>query len=491
MRSRYKQWQTSWWKLHVDGASNQTSGGARIILESPAGVIYEQSIKFEFPVSNNQAEYEALLGGLVLAREVGATRLKVCSDSQVITAQVNGSYQARDSLLQKYLEKVKELTKQFEEVAVQHVPRERNTRADLLSKLASTKPGIGNRSLIQGVTKKPAIALHLTKISPSWMDPIIDFLENGKLPQDEKEAKAVKREAAKYTVIQDQLFKKRLSQPLLKCLHPDQTDYVLREVHEGCCGHHIGGKALARKLIRAGYYWPTMMNDSKEFVIICFGILEIVISDNGTQFTDKKFAEFLTGLGIKQKFSSVEHPQTNGQVESANKIILLGLKKRLDSKKSAWANELASILWSYRTTEQSSIGETSFRLTYGVEAVISVEIGEPSPRLLLAGVEEAVDKDLVDEVREMAHLSEVVLKQRIALRFNTKVLRREFEERDLVLRRNDVGLPTPGEEKLAANWEGPYRIKEVLGKGAYKLEKLDGKEIPRTWNAGNLRRFYS
>ncbi|XP_016169624.1 uncharacterized protein LOC107612427 [Arachis ipaensis] len=233
------------WKLHVDGASNQTSGGPGIILESPDGVIYEQSVKFEFPISNNQAEYEALLGGLVLAQEFGATRLEVCSDSQVVTVQVNGSYQARDSLLQKYLKRVKELSKQFEEVTVQHVPRERNTRADLLSKLVSTKPRTGNHSLIQGITKEPAVALHLTKMSPSWMDPITDFLKNGKLPGDGKEAKALRREAAKYTVIQDQLFKKGLSQPLLKCLHPDQTDYVLREVHEGCCGHHIGGKALA------------------------------------------------------------------------------------------------------------------------------------------------------------------------------------------------------------------------------------------------------
>ncbi|XP_016166860.1 uncharacterized protein LOC107609409 [Arachis ipaensis] len=239
------------WRLHVDGASNQMSEGAGIILESPAGVIYEQSIKFEFPVSNNQAEYEALLGGLILAREGGATRLEVCSDSQVVTSQVNGSYQARDSLLQKYLEKVKELSKQFEEVTVQHVPRERNTRVDLLSKLASTKPGVGNRSLIQGMIKEPTVALYLTKIGPSWMDPITYFLENGKLPDDEKAAKALRMEVAKYAIIQGKLFKKGLSQPLLKCLHPDQMDYVLREVHEGCCGHHIGGKALARKLIRA------------------------------------------------------------------------------------------------------------------------------------------------------------------------------------------------------------------------------------------------
>ncbi|XP_016199824.1 uncharacterized protein LOC107640836 [Arachis ipaensis] len=560
------------WKPHVDGASNQTFGGTRIILESPIGVIYEQSVKFEFPVSNNQAEYEALLGGLILAREVRATRLEVCSDSQIVTSQVNGSYQARDLLLQKYLERVKELSKQFEEVMVQHVPRERNTRADLLSKLASTKPGTDNRSLIQGITREPAIALHLTKISLSRMDSITNFLQNGKLPGGEKEAKVLRREAAKYMVIQGQLFKKGLSQPLLKCLHPDQTDYVLREVHEGCCGHYIGGKVLARKLIRAGYYWPSMIEDSKEFVKKCvkcqenanfhrapatelslmtssrpfaqwgidllgpfpvgpgqvkylivtvdyytkwieaellatisssnckkfmwrqvitwFGIPEVIISDNGTQFTDKNFVEFLAGLGIKQKFSSVEHPQTNGQVESANKVILLGLKKRLDNKKEAWADELASVLWSYCTTEQSATGETPFRLTYGVDAMIPVEIGESSPRLLLKGVEEVVEKDLVDETREKAHLSEVALKQRMALCYNTKVLKRDFEQNDLVLRRNDISLPTQGEGKLAANWEGPYRVKEVIGKGAYKLEKLDEREVPRTWNAGNLRRFY-
>ncbi|XP_025647312.1 uncharacterized protein [Arachis hypogaea] len=149
-------------------------------------------------------------------------------------------------------------------------------------------------------------------------------MEKARLPSDDKLAKTIRREAAKYAIIQGQLFKKGISQPLLKCLHPDQTDYVLREVHEGCCGHHIGGKALARKLIRARYYWPSMIKDSKEF------------------FTDKNFVEFLAGLGIKQKFSYVEHPQTNGQVEAVNKVILLGLKKRLDKKKGAWTDELTS-----------------------------------------------------------------------------------------------------------------------------------------------------
>ncbi|XP_072066815.1 uncharacterized protein [Arachis hypogaea] len=191
------------------------------------------------------------------------------------------------------------------------------------------------------------------------------------------------------------------------------------------------------------------------------------------------------------KSAIVKHPQTNGQVETANKVILKGLKKRLEGKKGSWANELASVLWSYRTSPQSSTGKTPFRLTYAVDAVIPVEVREPSPRLLIGGGSEAVEKDLIDETRQMAHLTETAIKQKIALRYNGKTLKRSLEEGDLVLRHNVIGPPIPGEGKLAANWEGPYKVREVLGKGAYKLERLDGSEVPRTWNMANLKRFYS
>ena len=69
----------------------------------------ELSIKFYFPVSNNQAEYEALIAELQLAYDVGVTRLTICSDSQIVTSQVTIAYQAKDPLLQRYLTRVKEL----------------------------------------------------------------------------------------------------------------------------------------------------------------------------------------------------------------------------------------------------------------------------------------------------------------------------------------------------------------------------------------------
>nr|KYP76142.1 Transposon Ty3-I Gag-Pol polyprotein [Cajanus cajan] len=113
-------------------------------------------------------------------------------------------------------------------------------------------------------------------------------------------------------------------------------------------------------------------------IITRFGIPYAIISDNRLQFTDKKFNTFLENLGIRHRFTSVEHPQSNGQAEAANKVVLTELKKRLGSAKGAWAEELPKVLKAYRCTPQSNTKETPFRLAYGTDAMIPVEVGEPS-----------------------------------------------------------------------------------------------------------------
>jgi len=84
--------------------------------------------------------------------------------------------------------------------------------------------------------------------------------------------------------------------------------------------------------------------------MIRFGIPYSIITDNGTQFTDKRFKKLMADLHIKNYFTSVEHPQTNGLAEVANREILRGLKKRLGDAKGNWADELDYVLWAYRTT---------------------------------------------------------------------------------------------------------------------------------------------
>ena len=117
--------------------------------------------------------------------------------------------------------------------------------------------------------------------------------------------------------------------------------------------------------------------------IVCrFGVPRRLISDNGTQFVSQQLGKLCAEVGIKQVFASVEHPQTNGQVESANRILLRGLKRRLEKAKGAWAEEVPSIVWAYHTMPQSSTMETPFSLVYGSDAMIPVEIHESSPRFL-------------------------------------------------------------------------------------------------------------
>jgi hypothetical protein len=114
----------------------------------------------------------------------------------------------------------------------------------------------------------------------------------------------------------------------------------------------------------------------KRNILARFGVPALVISDNRTQFIDQRFQDYLRKIEIKQSFTSVVHPQTNGLAEAANRVILRGIRRRLDTAKTKWAEELHTVLWAYRTTPHSTTGESPFRLTYGTEAVIPIELTE-------------------------------------------------------------------------------------------------------------------
>ncbi|KAL5573490.1 hypothetical protein UlMin_023087 [Ulmus minor] len=124
------QTQNSQWKLYVDGSSTETSSGAGIILVSPDGVKLSCAVRFKFKATNNQAEYEALLSGLRLAKKVSARHLTIYSDSQLVVSQVNSEFQAKGEKMASYLEKSKEAMNQFDMVSIIQVPRAENTNAD-------------------------------------------------------------------------------------------------------------------------------------------------------------------------------------------------------------------------------------------------------------------------------------------------------------------------------------------------------------------------
>ncbi|XP_074342611.1 uncharacterized protein LOC141680222 [Apium graveolens] len=125
-----------YWVLHFDGASKTKSSGAGLVLQSPEGFMIEYVLKLDFPTMNNEAEYEALIAVLGLARAARDKNHKICGDSRLVVAQFNGEFEANDDTMAKYLRVVKGILTQLDEWYPKHVPRYENTTADALSKFA-------------------------------------------------------------------------------------------------------------------------------------------------------------------------------------------------------------------------------------------------------------------------------------------------------------------------------------------------------------------
>ena len=95
-----------------------------------------------------------------------------------------------------------------------------------------------------------------------WMTPIVAYLKDERLPEEKDKARKLRIRSARYVLMDKVLYKRSFSQPYLRCLAPDEANYVLREVREGACGNHLGARALVHKVIRAGYCLPTIQENT-------------------------------------------------------------------------------------------------------------------------------------------------------------------------------------------------------------------------------------
>ncbi|KAL0400702.1 UNVERIFIED_CONTAM: hypothetical protein Slati_4100100 [Sesamum latifolium] len=154
--------------------------------------------------------------------------------------------------------KVKELMANFDKCVVQQIPRNENERANALSKFGAMVSGIRNRRVTIIIKEYPAIGeveeMQVVGDGRSWKSNLTRYLKEGTLPNDPSQAKRIKFKAAKFTLIGDELYKRTIDGPLLKCLGEEKAQYVLKEIHEGSCGNHSGGRLLAQKVTRQGYF---------------------------------------------------------------------------------------------------------------------------------------------------------------------------------------------------------------------------------------------
>ena len=259
--------------MFVDGSTTNQICGAGLILVSPEGFQVKQAIQLSFKATNNQAEYEALIAGLNLAKNLQVQHLHIHSDSQLVVRQTSGEYATKDQILTEYQHIVIELLKSFKTCELIQVDRSENSMADMLSRLTQGEHAYNDEAVYFEELLVPSIpekdVMEIDTSGETWMTPYINYLQEGTLPEDNIRAKQVKFHAAKYFMSKEVLYKRSSDSPILKCVDEAEGLYCMREVHEGICGDHMGAKSLAHKILRQGYYWPTLMKDCKSFVRSC------------------------------------------------------------------------------------------------------------------------------------------------------------------------------------------------------------------------------
>jgi hypothetical protein len=226
--------------------------------------------------------------------------------------------------------------------------------------------------------------------------------------------------------------------------------------------------------------------------ILCrFGMPKAITVDNGTQFDAEAFKEFCDQIGIKIHFASVRHPESNGLVERANGIIMIGIMKLIfNQPRGKWPDDLIKVVWSHNTTVSRSTGFTPFKLLFGGEAITPEEAKAGSIRTTISAEDETdyhVAKDTIEGTRLQA-VENINKYQAETIKWcDRKVRLKNIKPGHLVLQR--VANPdTVG--KLQLKWEGPFLVVSSSRPGSYRLKDMDGNGIPRSWNADELRRYY-
>nr|GEV71824.1 reverse transcriptase domain-containing protein [Tanacetum cinerariifolium] len=417
-----------------------------VVLQQPS----PRTIK-EFAASNNESEHEALIAGLRIAARMGVKDVHVSVDSKLVANQVLGTYVAKEDNMVKYLERVKSLLRALVQTgtgrnAQRQIHKEegggngdrgRWNDLDDTAEYVMREIHEGSCSMHAGLRSVVAKAIRLGYY---WLTMHRDACDMIRRCSDCHIHRPITRNP---------------QQPLT----PITSPWPFYKWGIDIAGPFPEGPGKVKFLIVAMDYFTKWIEAKavatitggqvKKFVsdnIVCrFGIPGEIVSDNGKQFSDNPFKDWRDKLNITQRFASVKHPQSNGLVERANRIIL------------------------------TETGMPTYRT-----AAVDVVSNDEELRLNLA---------LLEERRERATICEAKAKSKMMKYYNARVRGVTFKPSDFVYRSNDASHAVAG-GKLGPKWEGPYEVTEALENGAYKLRSMDGTILPRTWNIANLKRCY-
>jgi ribonuclease HI len=287
------------WTIYVDGSKRVSGAGAGVVLVSPQGdkMRYVLRMRFSNP-SNNEAEYEAVLHGMRMAKACGATRIKIHGDSNLIAQQVMKECDATCANMIAYRTMYDKLKGDFEGCEVTHISRESNEEADNVgSRCLPIPPGVFFEEIFERSIKiKPAIDPALaTRSGPKqssstpaagtedfskdaavfmlvkavWTKPYLAYLVRGELPEDPIHRRQVMRRSKAFTIINGELYKRSTIGVLQRCIAQEDGIALLCEIHEGTCGHHANSRTLVAKAFRSGFYWLSALYDTRNIIQQC------------------------------------------------------------------------------------------------------------------------------------------------------------------------------------------------------------------------------
>ncbi|KAM2382432.1 hypothetical protein ACFXTH_040119 [Malus domestica] len=531
------------WTMFFDGSARANGAGAGVVFMSPQRQILPYSFQLSELCSNNVAEYQALIIGLQMAINMEITTLEVYGDSKLIISQLLTEYEVRKDDLVPYFRLATQLLQKFEAVTLEHVPRKENQMADALPNLASSMTlgedeaadvPICQRWVIPLATEMILDDTNVISVLPvdveEWRQPLIDYLEYGKLPNDPRHRSEIRRRAPRFLYYKETLYRRSFEGVLLRCLGEEEANQAMEEAHSGVYGAHQSGPKLHFQLKRMGYYWPSMSSAGeayilaatdyfskwaeaiplrevkketvvrfiKEHIIHRYGVPRYIITDNGKQFSNRLVDELCEKYKFKQHKSSMYHAPANGLAEAFNKTLCNLLKKVIGRTKRDWHERISEALWAYRTTHRTPTQTTPYSLVYGVEAVLPLESQIPSLRMVIQeGLTDEENANLrlqelesLDERRLEAQQHLECYQARLSKAFNKKVRPRSFQTGDLVLAlRRPIITTHKTKSKFTSKWDGPYVIQEVYTNGAYLIMAEDGLKIGPI-NGRFLKRYY-
>jgi ribonuclease HI len=283
--------------MYFDGSKRIQGAGAGVVLISPQGDKLKYVLRMSFPqASNNEAEYEALLYGMKMAKACGATRLKIFGDLNLVVQQVMNKCDAISDNMTAYRNLYYYLEGTFNGCKVSHVSRASNEEADNLANIGSqclpVPQGVFWEEIIERSIKsnktstaeeqgqhqatgsgagKTSIAKpeEIMMIEETWMQPYLAYMINKTLPEDTVQAKRIIRRSKAFVVLQEKLYKRSITGVLQRCVTPQEGQEILKDIHAGVYGHHASSRAIVAKAFCAGFYWLTAIEDAKDIVRKC------------------------------------------------------------------------------------------------------------------------------------------------------------------------------------------------------------------------------